>query len=133
MTSSTDIQLKSSDAPRRRSHGPRYRHRRAQSDLNLIHPLSAALLIAVDSLWTIADWAVLAWLVTIPLSFLAVFLPSFLIQKHFKKDPPGKSAAVAAFLGVLAAIPTPITGTMVGTLALALAGFRSLRSKGSDS
>ena len=124
MTSSTDIQLKSSDAhPAAEPH----------QDLNLIHPLSAALLIAVDSLWTFADWAVLAWMVTIPLSFLAVFLPSFLIQKHFKKDPAGKSAAVAAFLGVLAAIPTPITGTMVGTLALALAGFRSLRTRGSGS
>lgn len=124
MTSSTDIQLKSSEAPPAAE---------PHSDLNLIHPLSAALLIAVDSLWTFADWAVLAWLVTIPLSFLAVFLPSFLIQKHFKKDPAGKSAAVAAFLGVLAAIPTPITGTMVGTLALALAGFRSLRTRGSAS
>ena len=124
MTSSTDIQLRSSDVPPAAEQ---------HSDLNLIHPLSAALLIAVDSLWTIADWAVLAWLVTIPLSFLAVFLPSLLIQKHFRKESLGKSAAVAAFLGVLAAIPTPITGTMVGTLALALAGFRSLRSKGSGS
>ena len=124
MTSSTDIQLRSSDVPPAAEQ---------HSDLNLIHPLSAALLIAVDSLWTIADWAVLAWLVTIPLSFLAVFLPSLLIQKHFRKDSLGKSAAVAAFLGVLAAIPTPITGTMVGTLALALAGFRTLRSKGSGS
>ena len=122
MTSSTDIQLKSSDAPPAAE---------PHQDLNLIHPLSAALLIAVDSLWTFADWAVLAWMVTIPLSFLAVFLPSFLIQKHFRKDPAGKSAAVAAFLGVLAAIPTPITGTMVGTMALALAGFRSLRTRGS--
>jgi hypothetical protein len=124
LTSSTDIQLKSSDAPPAAE---------AHQDLNLIHPLSAALLIAVDSLWTFADWAVLAWMVTIPLSFLAVFLPSFLIQKHFRKDPAGKSAAVAAFLGVLAAIPTPITGTMVGTMALALAGFRSLRTRGSGS
>jgi len=124
LTSSTDIQLRSSDVPPAAEQ---------HSDLNLIHPLSAALLIAVDSLWTIADWAVLAWLVTIPLSFLAVFLPSLLIQKHFRKESLGKSAAVAAFLGVLAAIPTPITGTMVGTLALALAGFRTLRSKGSGS
>lgn len=129
MTSSTDIQLKSSDAPPRAEQPSQPR----ESDLNLIHPLSAALLIAVDSLWTIADWAVLAWAATIPLSFAAVFLPSFMIQKHFKKDPPGRAAAVAAFLGVLAAIPTPITGTMVGTLALALAGLRSLRSKGSGS
>jgi hypothetical protein len=124
LTSSTDIQLKSSDAPPAAE---------PHQGLNLIHPLSAALLIAVDSLWTVADWAVLAWMVTIPLSFFAVFLPSFLIQKHFKKDPAGKSAAVAAFLGVLAAIPTPITGTMVGTMALALAGFRSLRTRGSGS
>lgn len=124
MTSSTDIQLKSSEDPAAAE---------PQTDLNLIHPLSAALLIAVDSLWTFADWAVLAWMVTIPLSFLAVFLPSFLIQKHFRKDPAGKSAAVAAFLGVLAAIPTPITGTMVGTMALALAGLRSLRTRGSGS
>jgi len=124
LTSSTDIQLKSSEAPPAAE---------PHQDLNLIHPLSAALLIAVDSLWTFADWAVLAWMVTIPLSFLAVFLPSFLIQKHFKKESAGKSAAVAAFLGVLAAIPTPITGTMVGTMALALAGFRSLRTRGSGS
>ncbi len=129
MTSSTDIQLKSSESV------PAGEPQSAeqQSDLNLIHPLSAALLIAVDSLWTMADWAVMAWLVTIPLSFLAVFIPTLMIQKHFKNETAGKSAAVAAFLGVLAAIPTPITGTMVGTLALALAGFRSLRSKGSGS
>jgi hypothetical protein len=124
LTSSTDIQLKNSEGGARAE---------SKSDLSLIHPLSAALLIAVDSLWTLADWAAIAWPVTIPLSFLAVFVPSMLIQKFFKKDSTGRSAAVAAFLGVLAAIPTPITGTMVGTLALALAGFRSLRSKGGDS
>ena len=124
MTSSTDIQLKRSDTS---PEGGQL------SELNLIHPLSAALLIGVDSLWTIADWAVLAWGLTIPLSFASVFLPSFLIQRYLKNDPAGKSAAVAALLGVLAAIPTPITGTMVGTLALALAGFRSLRSRGGTS
>jgi hypothetical protein len=47
-----------------------------------------------------------------------------------KKDPAGKSMAVAAALGVLAAVPTPITGTTVGAFALGLAGFRFLRSKG---
>jgi hypothetical protein len=121
LTSSTDIRLKNSEPAE------------SPADLNLIHPLSAALLIAVDSLWTLADWAALAWPVTIPLCFLAVSVPTFLIQKFFKKDLTGRSAAVAAFLGVLAAIPTPITGTMVGALALALAGFRSLRSKGTGS
>jgi hypothetical protein len=32
-------------------------------------------------------------------------------------------------LGILAAIPTPITGTIVGTIILGLAGLRSLRAK----
>jgi hypothetical protein len=96
----------------------------------LIHPLSALLLVAIDGLWTLADWAAIAWAVTIPLSFLAVFLPTLLIQRFMKKDPAGKSMAVAAALGVLAAVPTPITGTTVGAFALGLAGFRFLRSKG---
>lgn len=92
----------------------------------LIHPLSAALLIAVDGLWALADWAVLAWMVTIPLSFLAVCVPTYLIQKHLNGDPGGRSLAVGSLLGVLAAVPTPITGTVVGGLVLAMAGLRSL-------
>jgi hypothetical protein len=93
----------------------------------LIHPLSAALLIAVDGLWTFVDWAALALMVTIPLSFLTVCVPTYLIQKHLKGDPAGRSMAVASFRGVLAAIPTPITGTLVGGIALGLAGIRSLQ------
>jgi hypothetical protein len=96
-------------------------------DLPLIHPVSAILLVAVDSLWTLADWAAVAWMVTIPLSFLAVAVPTFFVQKFLKKDQTGKSMAVASLLGVLAAIPTPITGTIVGAIALGLAGLRSLK------
>jgi hypothetical protein len=115
LTSSTLTPLKSSDT----QSPPR--------ELPLIHPVSAILLVAVDSLWTLADWAAVAWMITIPLSFLAVALPTFFVQKFLKKDPIGKSMAVASLLGVLAAIPTPITGTIVGAIALGLAGLRSLR------
>ena len=97
------------------------------ADKSLIHPISAVLLVAIDSLWTFADWAAVAWIVTIPLSFFAVAIPTYLIQKHIKKDPGGKSLAVASLLGVLAAVPTPITGTVVGAIALGLAGLRSLK------
>ena len=90
-----------------------------------IHPLSALLLMVIDGLWSLVDWAALAWLVTIPLSFLAVFLPVWLIQKSFNGDPPGKASAIAAFLGVLAAVPTPVTGTVAGVVVLSLAGIRS--------
>jgi hypothetical protein len=81
----------------------------------------------VDGLWALADWAILAWVVTIPLSFLAVGIPTYLIQKHVNRDPSGRSLAVGAFLGVLAAVPTPVTGTVVGGIVLAMAGLRSLR------
>jgi hypothetical protein len=117
LTSSTNIQSKNSDTP---AIAP-------TEGQALIHPLSAALLIAVDGLWSIAEWAVLAWPVTIPLSFIAVCAPTFLIQRFLKSDTIGRSLAVGSFLGVLAAIPTPITGTIVGGIVLALAGLRSLR------
>ena len=92
---------------------------------SLVHPIAAVILIAVDSLWTIPDMAAFAWMVTIPLCFLAVAIPTFLIQRFVKKDGTLKAAGVAAGLGVIAAIPTPITGTAVGGIALALAGIRS--------
>jgi hypothetical protein len=127
LTSSTPTPSKSSDVERVTVY--QETSQQAPEDQPLIHPLSAALLIAIDSLWTMADWAAFAWLITIPLSFLAVFIPTYLIQRHMKKDPVGKSAAVAAFLATLAAIPTPITGTLVGTFVLAVAGLRSLGLK----
>lgn len=117
MTSSTVIPSKSSDArPSAESeHRP------------LIHPLSAALLVAVDGLWSLADWAVLAWGLTVPLSFLAVCIPAFLVQKHVHGDARGRSLAIGSLLGVLAAVPTPVAGTVVGGVVLAMAGLRSLR------
>jgi hypothetical protein len=95
----------------------------------LIHPLSALLLIVIDNLWLLADFAALLWIVTIPISFLAVFLPSFLIQKYVKGDQTGRALGIASFLGVLAAVPTPITGTSVGLAVLGYAGFRRIFSR----
>ncbi len=101
----------------------------APNDQPLIHPLSALLLIVIDALWTLPDMAAFAWIVTIPACFLAVFLPTFFIQKFMKKDKAGKAIGVAAALGVLAAVPTPIMGTAVGAIALGLSGLRSLGGK----
>lgn len=124
MTSLTPIPSRSSETGDRT--GP---SQTAGRDVPLIHPLSALLLIIIDSLWTLPDMAALAWVVTIPACFAAVFLPAFFVQKLVKKDPPGKSMAVAALLGILAAVPTPIMGTAVGAIALALAGLRTLGNK----
>lgn len=92
----------------------------------LVHPVAAVLLIVVDALWTIPDMDVFAWIVTIPLCFLAVAAPAFFIQRSVAKDPTWRALLKAAVLGILAAIPTPIMGTAVGTILLTVAGLRSL-------
>jgi hypothetical protein len=115
LTSSTPIPLKNSE----QSLPPK--------EQNLIHPISALLLVLIDSLWGLEDWNVLSWPVSIPLSFLSVAIPTYFIQRFLKKDPVGKSATVALTLGVLAGVPFPIAGTAVGAIALGLAGLRSLK------
>jgi hypothetical protein len=88
-----------------------------------IHALSALVLVAVDSLWALFDLMPPVWIVAIPLCFIAVFFPTFLIQKHFKRDSTGRALAIAALLATLAAVPTPVTGTPVGLGLLAWSGL----------
>jgi hypothetical protein len=95
-----------------------------------IHALSALILVAVDSLWAVFDWAPPIWVVAIPFCFLAVFVPTFLIQKVLRKDSPGRALTFATILAVLAAIPTPITGTPIGLGLLAWTGLGKLFGKG---
>ena len=95
----------------------------ASSDGRPIHALSALILVAVDSLWAVFDWVPPVWIVAIPACFVAVFVPTYLIQRHLKNDTKGRAVTFATILGVLAAIPTPITGTAVG---LGLLGWTGL-------
>ena len=95
-----------------------------------IHSLSALILVAVDSLWAIFDWAPPLWPVAIPFCFLAVFVPTFLIQRELRKDSNGRALTFATILAVLAAIPTPITGTPIGLGLLAWTGLGKLLGKG---
>ena len=88
-----------------------------------IHALSALTLAAVDSLWAVFEWAPPVWLLAIPLCFLAVFAPTFLIQRYLKNDSPGRALTFATLLAVLAAIPIPVMGTAVGLGLLAWAGL----------
>jgi hypothetical protein len=91
-----------------------------------IHALSALILFAVDSLWAIFDWLPPIWIVAIPGCFLAVFVPTYLIQRHLKRDAHGRALAFATMLAVLAAIPTPVTGTPVALGLLAWTGLGRL-------
>jgi hypothetical protein len=96
------------------------------SDGPPIHALSALALAAVDSLWAVFEWAPPLWIVAIPLCFVAVFVPTFLIQKHLKQDGNGRAVTFATLLGVLAAIPIPVMGTAVGVSLLAWTGLGKL-------
>jgi hypothetical protein len=91
------------------------------------HPLAVTLMILVDTMWNLAEWAVIGWILTIPLSFMTVFWPALFIQHYVRKDGWGSAAAKALFLGVVAAVPTSVTGTPVGLALLAWAGIRRLR------
>ena len=95
-----------------------------------IHALSALILIAVDSLWLGGDLVPLVLPVMIPACFVAVFVPTFLIQKFLRKDSNGRALTLATILAVLAAIPTPITGTPIGLALLAWTGLGKLFGKG---
>ncbi len=94
-----------------------------------IHGLSALILVAVDSLWAIFDWVPPVWIVAIPGCFAAVFVPTYLIQRHLKNDSKGRALTFATILAVLAAIPTFVTGTPVGVALLAWTGLGKLFGK----
>jgi len=98
----------------------------ATADGPPIHALSALILVAVDSLWAVFDWVPPAWIVAIPACFAAVFIPTYLIQRHLKNDSKGRALTFATVLAVLAAIPTPVTGTPVGLGLLAWTGLGRL-------
>jgi integral membrane sensor domain MASE1 len=91
-----------------------------------IHALSALILVAVDSLWAVFDWVPPVWVVAIPGCFAAVFIPTYLIQRHLRNDSKARALTCAMILAVLAAIPTPITGTPIGLGLLAWTGLGKL-------
>lgn len=94
-----------------------------------VHPLAAILLIAVDNLWMLEEWAVVTWLVTIPLSFVSVAVPTFFIQKLVNKDRFARAFGLSLLLGTIAAVPTSVTGTPVGLALLAWTGLDRLLGK----
>lgn len=94
-----------------------------------IHSLAALVLVAIDSLWAIFDWLPPVWIVAIPFCFVATFVPVYLIQRHLKHDSPSRALTFATVMAILAAIPTPITGTPIGLGLLAWTGLGKLFGK----
>ena len=90
--------------------------------------LPRSCLVAVDNLWLLADWAALPGSSRSRSASWRSASRSYLIQKHFRGDTTGRALAIGSLLGVLAAVPTSITGPTAGLVVLGYAGFRWLLS-----
>lgn len=90
------------------------------------HPAAVFLMLVVDQLWMLAEWVAAAWIVTIPLSFLTVFVPSVMIHRRMRGDTLALAVVKSLMLAVVAAVPTSVTGTPIGLALLAWAGIRQM-------
>lgn len=99
-----------------------------------VHPLAAILLLAVDNLWSLAEWTVVSWVITIPLAFASVFVPTLILHRLALGQPRARALGWAVLLGAVAAMPFSIGGTAVGAALLGWLGIRHLsRAPSADS
>ena len=89
-----------------------------------LHPASGALILAVDWLFFAPEalTAEAAAIITAPLAFLITTAGVFWIQRKRNGDSVKAALAKAVFGGIMAGIPTPIGGTLLGTVVLVLSG-----------
>ena len=98
-----------------------------------LHPTSGLLVLGVD--WLLfapeAATAEAAAILTSPLAFLIVGIGVFWIQRRKNGDSFGAAALKGFLSGLVAAIPTSIGGTILGTLVLAASGLSNWNRPGS--
>ena len=96
----------------------------AGKTFTLLHPMSGVLVIALDYLCFGAELP----LVTIPLVCLFAFLGSgfgvYIIQRNLAGNSRTKSLLKALICGIITAFPTPVFGTVLGSLVLAVSGLQ---------
>lgn len=109
--------------------GSREEHARAGSAKPPVHPLAAVILLVVDNLWNLADWAVVTWGVTIPAAFLSVFVPTLILHRRSLGQSPVRAVGWATLLGAIAAVPFSVGGTAIGAALLAWLGIQRLGNK----
>ena len=95
----------------------------------LFHPYSGALIIAMDWLFFGVESATLGLSIPVMslLAFVITLLGVFTIQSKISKDNLPIALAKGILGGLVAGIPTPIAGTFIGALILALAGLSRKR------
>lgn len=89
-----------------------------------LHPLSGALILAVDNLFFGAN-AILGGVATPVISALAFLITSagvYWLQKNKSDETRQKSLLKSFFSGMIAGVPTSIGGTVLGTLVILFSG-----------
>ena len=100
-----------------------------------IHPLSAFVTVVLDGLWfilevgaTISVAALPALLPIIGIAGLSGFIAVSLIQHFVARDDWGASVAKGLAMGIVAAVPYPVLGTVLGGVLLGWAGAQGVES-----
>ena len=99
-----------------------------KSGLNL-HPMSGLLILFLDYAFFVAEMPVISLPLACFLAFTLSFTGVFLIQKYIDEENTGRSVAKAFFGGVVTGIPTPIFGTVFGSMILLVSGLSFLKRK----
>jgi drug/metabolite transporter (DMT)-like permease len=98
----------------------------------LLHPQAGLLILTVDWLFFGPEFvtAEAAAIVTSPLAFLITSLGVYWVQRRKNHDARGAALLKAFVGGVVAAIPTSIAGTIVGTAVLMASGLSGRNQRG---
>lgn len=99
-----------------------------KAGLNL-HPMSGLLILFLDYAFFVEEITIVALPFTCILAFLLCFTGVFLIQKYIDNENSGRAVAKAFFGAVLTGLPTPVFGTVFGTLILAVSGLSFLKKR----
>lgn len=108
------------------SQGPGAEGTRPRAEKPPVHPLAALILLVVDNLWNLAEWAVVTWVVTIPAAFLSVFVPTLILHRRSLGQSKARALGWATLLGLIAAVPFSVGGTAIGAALLAWLGIQRL-------
>ncbi len=99
-----------------------------KSGLNL-HPMSGLLILFLDYAFFMEEITIIALPFTCILAFVLSFVGVFLIQKYIDEENTGRAVAKAFFGGVVTGIPTPLFGTVFGTMILVISGLSFLKRR----
>ncbi|MCS6994423.1 MAG: hypothetical protein NZP74_11390 [Anaerolineales bacterium] len=92
-----------------------------------IHALAALATIALDGVFTVPELAAFSLPITVVAVGALGFSATALVQRFVAKDDWGASLAKGLVMGIIAGVPYPVAGTLVGLPLLAWSGLHQWR------